>query len=82
MAAFDTAEHIEELEKAGFEHRHARAIVRLVWRSHEALLNSKTEHKIDLLRKDLDAVEERLNTKIDGLENRLLAKLGKLMPHA
>jgi len=42
MAAFDTAEH-------------ARAIVRLVWRSHEALLNSKTEHKIDLLRKELQS---------------------------
>jgi len=88
-AAFDTAEHIEELEKEGIEHKHARAFVKLVWRSHEAVLatqvkeqqeisariakelDSKTEHKIELLRKDLAAVEERLNGKVSNLETGL-----------
>jgi len=88
-AAFDTAEHIEELEKEGIEHKHARAFVKLVWRSQEAVLasqvkeqqevsariakelDSKTEHKIELLRKDLAAVEERLNGKLSNLETGL-----------
>ncbi|KXU38946.1 hypothetical protein AXE65_10895 [Ventosimonas gracilis] len=88
-AAFDTAEHIEALEKEGIEHNHARAFVKLVWRSHKAVLatqakeqqeisartakeqDSKTEHKIELLRKDLGAVEERLNGKLTNLETGL-----------
>jgi len=88
-AAFDTAELIEDLEKEGIEHKHARAFVRLVWRSQEATLatqvkdqqevsvriakelDSKTEHKIELLRKDLSTVEERLNGKVSNLETAL-----------
>jgi len=96
VAAFDTAEHIEELEKEGIEHKHARAFVKLVWRSHEAVLanqvkeqqeisariakelDSKTEHKIELLRKDLEAVEERLNGKLVNLEERLNGNMSNL----
>ncbi|KXU39242.1 hypothetical protein AXE65_09595 [Ventosimonas gracilis] len=88
-AAFDTAEYIEALEKEGIEHNQARAFVKLVWRSHEAVLatqakeqqeisartakeqDSKTEHKIELLRKDMGAVEERLNGKLANLETGL-----------
>jgi len=41
-------------------------------------LDSKTEHKIELLRKDLSAVEERLNGKMLNLEERLNSKIDKL----
>jgi len=88
--------HIEELEKEGIEHKHARAFVKLVWRSQEAVLatqvkeqqevsariakelDSKTEHKIELLSKDLAAVEERLNGKLVNLEERLNGKMSSL----
>jgi len=46
---------------------HAKAMEEIGARTAKEL-DSKTEHKIELLRKDLSAVEERLNSKMSSLE--------------
>jgi len=42
-------------------------------------LDSKLSGEIALVRKDVEAVEQRLNARMDAMENRMIIKLGGLM---
>jgi len=76
--AFDTVKHVDNLEAVKMSREQARAIVELVRSSHEAA-DVATKGDVELLRKDLTGTEERLNAKIEALENRLIIKLSIVM---
>jgi len=87
--AFDTHEFIKTLESAGMPLPQAEAISKAVRNIHAAsdvatkadleALDTKTEQALALLRKDLEAMEERLNARMDALQNKLLIKLSLAM---
>jgi len=87
--AFDTHEFIKTLESSGMPLPQAEVISKAVRNIHAAsdvatkadlaALDTKTEQALALLRKDLEAMEERLNARMDALQNKLLIKLSLVM---
>jgi len=79
---FDTHEFIKTLESAGMPLPQAEAIssaMRTIQTTPDfatkaelEALDTKTEQAFALLRKDLEAMEERLNARMDALQNKLL----------
>jgi len=86
---FDTHAFVRELESAGMPLPQAEAISKAVHtiqttsdfatKADLAALDTKTEQALALLRKDLEAMEERLNARMDALQNKLLIKLSLVM---
>jgi len=87
--AFDTHGFIKTLESAGMPLPQAEAISKavrtiqptsdFVTKAELEALGTKTEQALALLRKDLEAMEERLNDRMDALQNKLLIKLSLVM---
>jgi len=87
--AFDTHEFIKTLESAGMPSPQAEAISKAVHNIHTAsdvatkadleALDIKTGQALALLRKDIEAMEQRLNARMDALQNKLLIKLSLVM---
>jgi len=87
--AFDTHEFIKTLESAGMPLPQAEAISKAVRNIHATsdvatkaeleALDAKTEQAFALLRKDIEAMEQRLNARMDALQNKLLIKLTLVM---
>jgi hypothetical protein len=77
LAAFDTLQIFEDLEKAGFEESKAKAISAVVRRAHESS-DFATKRDIDDLRKDMDAKHESLRKDMAAMEERFNARLDKL----
>ncbi len=73
LAAFDTLQIFEDLEKAGFEESKAKAISAVVRRAHESA-DFATKRDIDDLRKDMDAKFAGMDAKLASMEERSDAK--------
>jgi len=75
---FDTLKFVETLESAGVERKQASAIASAVRDSHEAA-DVATKGDITLLRKDMTSMELGLRKDMEALENRLIIKLSVVM---
>jgi len=79
---FDTLKFVETLEKAGVERNQASAIASAVRDSHDAAdvaTKGDLHNEMALVRKDVEALEQRLIARIDAQENRLVIKLSAIM---
>jgi len=79
---FDTLKFVETLESAGVERKQASAIAFAVRDSHDAAdvaTKGDLRNEIALVRKDMEALEQRLDSRIEALENRLVIKLSVVM---
>jgi len=72
---FDTLKFVETLESAGVERKQASAIASAVRDSHEAA-DVATKGDIALLRKDMEALENRLIIKLSVIMVGLIAFAG------
>jgi len=67
---FDTLKFVETLEEAGVERKHATAIAFAVRDSHDAAdvaTKGDLRNEIALVRKDMEAMENRLLVKLGGM---------------
>jgi len=67
---FDTLKFVETLEEAGVERKHASAIASAVRDSHDAAdvaTKGDLRNEIALVRKDMEAMENRLLIKLGGM---------------
>jgi len=80
--AVDTLKFLDTLEKAQVPREQARAIVQIVRESHDSsdvATKGDLRHEIALVRKDMDAMEQRMSARMDAQENRLIIKLSIVM---
>jgi len=78
VAVFDTAKSVDNLEAVKMSREQARAIVELVRSSHEAA-DVATKGDIELLRKDMTNIEQRLDARIDSMRKDIIIWLGGLL---
>jgi len=67
---FDTLKFVETLEQAGLERKQASAIASAVRDSHDAadvVTKGDLRHEIALVRKDMEAMENRMVIKLGGM---------------
>jgi len=73
MAAvvFDTAEFIEDLEKEGIEHKHARAFVNVVRRSQEAVLANQVKTQKEISAQAVAELDSKTAMALQALEHKV-----------
>jgi len=79
---FDTLKFVETLESAGVDRKQASAIASAVRDAHDAAevtTKGDLHTEIMLVRKDIEALEQRLFARIDAQENRLVIKLSAIV---
>ncbi len=78
---FDTHKFIRRLEQAGMSPEQAEAVSEAL-KDAVAAADVATKGDLQLLRKDFDALEQRLDAKLVQLEQRLTIRLGTMIAAA
>ncbi len=70
---FDTYQSIKDLEKEGkFSEKQAASIVKIISRSSEqSITNLATKQDIELLKKDIGHLEEKMNVRFESIEEKM-----------
>ena len=81
---FDTLKAAQELRKTGFEDRQAEAVVETISKAVSETVATKADLQllrsdVELLRQSVDSRFEKMEIKVDALENKIVLKLGGLM---
>jgi len=81
---FDTLKAAQELRKTGFEDRQAEAVVETISKAVSETVATKADLQllrsdVELLQQSVDSRFEKMEIKVDALENRIVLKLGGLM---
>ncbi|WP_419915119.1 hypothetical protein [Hoeflea sp.] len=91
MLMIDTLKLAEDLKKGGFNEKQTESLVNLGRELSDRVieklatkddlddLNERLTHKIDVLRKDMKALDKSVDDKLTLLEQRMVIKLGGLM---
>jgi len=84
LSTFDTLAYVKRLKEADVPEKQAEVQAEALREALRATLDEQssalaTKGDVALVRKDVEAVEQRLNARVDALENRLLLKLGGML---
>ncbi len=74
---FDTLKAAQELRRTGFEEQQAEAVVTTISKAMNETVATKADLK--LFQQSVHSRFEKMNLRLDALENRIILKLGGLM---